>query len=162
MAREVDLLRLKQGFSESLYSFVDKLLPTVAQFEKKPPYERESLELFIKTATEDAAIGYIFLRLVTNYWEITNPMSKDQINSLFGTIGSVDSPMVLLRTISDCLFSLDFDGKDDYRSQESISRALVGASEIVRRVVQPSAPNSITGSIELESELELVHLNHVF
>ena len=116
MAREVDLLRLKQGFSESLYSFVDKLLPTVAQFEKKPPYERESLELFIKTATEDAAIGYIFLRLVTNYWEITNPMSKDQINSLFGTIGSVDSPMVLLRTISDCLFSLDFDGKDDYRS----------------------------------------------
>ena len=162
MATEANLLRLKQGFSEFLYPFVDKLLPIVAQFEKKPPYEGEPLELFIKTATEDAAIGYIFLRLVTNYWEITNPMSKDEINSLFGTMGSVDSPMALLRTISDCLFSLDFDEKDGYRSQEGISRALVGASEIVRRVVQPSAPNSITGSIELESELGLVHLNHVF
>lgn len=154
-----ELTGLKATFTESLHPDIDRLLPVVAQFSQEPPYTEDALDLFVATATKDAATGWLFLELVSNLWAQIKPLETREIDLFVRSWGKVDTPILLIKTIAGSLFNLKADMEmGDFQAKES-KAILAQATDIVRRVVQPPAPDSIAGSIELKAELRRVKLD---
>lgn len=156
------LKQLKNKYNPNLSETIDALLPQVAAFNQPPPYTGDKLTLFVSSATQNPATSWLFLRLVSQYWQAitpesgsTEPMPK-LLAGLRRQTANWDhnvSPASLLNNLSDSLFVLSCEIDPDQAEPDKFQEKLSLAATILTRIVQPPAADSLHSFAELKSAL---------